>query len=51
MTANAGPMDELWIEVPATSSAEDLARAVDEFPPGTEGRYYLIHMGPTALKL
>jgi hypothetical protein len=44
MTANAGPMDELWIEVPATSSAEDLARAVDEFPPGTEGRYYLIHM-------
>jgi hypothetical protein len=44
MTANAGPMDELWIEVPATSSAEDLARVVDEFPPGTEGRYYLVHM-------
>ena len=44
MTANDGPMKELWIEVPATSNAEDLARVVDEFPPGTEGRYYLIHM-------
>ena len=44
MTANDGPMNELWIEVPATSSAEDLARVVDEFPPGTEGRYYLVHM-------
>jgi hypothetical protein len=44
MTANEGPRQELWIEVPATSSAEDLARVVDEFPPGTEGRYYLVHM-------
>ena len=44
MTANEGPRNGLWIEVPATSSAEDLARVVDEFPPGTEGRYYLIHM-------
>ena len=44
MTANDEPMNELWIEVPATSSAEDLARVIDEFPPGTEGRYYLVHM-------
>src|SRR3989442_9694209 len=44
MTANDRPMDVLWIEVPATSSAEDLARVIDEFPPGTEGRYYLVHM-------
>jgi hypothetical protein len=44
MTANERPMDVLWIEVPATSSAEDLARVIDEFPPGTEGRYYLVHM-------
>jgi hypothetical protein len=44
MTANEGPRHGLWIEVPATSSAEDLARVVDEFPPGTEGRYYLVHM-------
>jgi hypothetical protein len=26
MTANEGPRQGLWIEVPATSSAEDLAR-------------------------
>src|SRR5207248_10596090 len=44
MTANEGPSNGLWIEVPATSSAEDLARVVDAYPPGTEGRYYLIHM-------
>jgi hypothetical protein len=44
MTAHEGPRQELWIEVPATSSAEDLARVVDEFPPGTAGRYYLVHM-------
>jgi hypothetical protein len=44
VAANDGPMHGLWIEVPATSSAEDLARVVDEFPPGDEGRYYLIHM-------
>jgi hypothetical protein len=44
MTANDGPMDMLWIEVPATSSAEDLARVIDAYPPGTEGRYYLVHM-------
>jgi hypothetical protein len=37
-------MNVLWIGVPATSSAEDLARVVDEFPPGPEGRYYLVHM-------
>jgi hypothetical protein len=44
MTANEGSSNGLWIEVPATSSAEDLARVVDAYPPGTEGRYYLIHM-------
>src|ERR687888_482033 len=44
MTAHEGPRQGLWIEVPATSSAEELARVVDEFPPGTEGRYYLVHM-------
>jgi hypothetical protein len=44
MAANDEPMNVLWIEVPATSSVEDLARVVDEFPPGTEGRYYLVHM-------
>ena len=44
MAANNEPMDVLWIEVPATSSVEALARVVDEFPPGTEGRYYLVHM-------
>ena len=44
MTANEGPSNGLWIEVPATSSAEDLARVVDAYPPGTEGRSYLIHM-------
>jgi hypothetical protein len=44
MTANERPRDVLWIEVPATSSAEDLARVIDAFPPGTEGRYYLVHM-------
>ena len=31
MTANERPMDVLWIEVPATSSAADLARVIDEF--------------------
>jgi hypothetical protein len=44
MTANDRPMDMLWIEVPATSNAEDLARVIDAFPPGTAGRYYLVHM-------
>jgi hypothetical protein len=44
MTANEGPRQGLWIEVPATSSAEDLAHVVDTYPPGTEGRYYLVHM-------
>ena len=44
MTAHEGPRQGLWIEVPATSSAEELARVVDEFPPGTEGRSYLVHM-------
>jgi hypothetical protein len=44
MTANGEPRHGLWIEVPATSSAEDLARVVDEFPPGTAGRSYLVHM-------
>ena len=44
MTAYEGPRQGLWIEVPVTSSAEDLARVVDEFPPGTEGRSYLVHM-------
>jgi hypothetical protein len=44
MTAHEGPRQELWIEVPATSSVEELARVVDEFPPGTAGRYYLVHM-------
>ena len=43
MTAHDRPMDMLWIEVPATSTAEDLARVIDAFPPGTEGRYYLIY--------
>ena len=44
MTANEGPRQGLWIEVPATSSAADLARVVDAFPPGTQGRHYLVHM-------
>jgi len=44
MTANERPMEVLWIEVPATSSAEDLARVIDTYPPGTAGRYYLVHM-------
>jgi hypothetical protein len=44
MTANEGPGQGLWIEVPATSSAEDLARVVDAYPPGSEGRSYLVHM-------
>ena len=44
MTANEGPGHGLWIEVPVTSSAEDLARVVDAYPPGSEGRYYLVHM-------
>jgi hypothetical protein len=44
MTANQGPMHVLWIEVPATISAEDLARVVEDFPPGPEGRYYFVHM-------
>ena len=44
MTANEGASNGLWIEVPATSSAEDLARVVDAYPPGTEGRSYLVHI-------
>src|SRR4030095_8772341 len=44
MTVNEGPRQGLWIEVPAMSSAEDLAHVVDAYPPGTEGRYYLVHM-------
>jgi len=44
MTAHEGLRQGLWIEVPATSSAEDLARVVDAYPPGTEGRSYLVHM-------
>ena len=44
MTANERPTEVLWIEVPAISSAEDLARVIDTYPPGTEGRYYLVHM-------
>jgi hypothetical protein len=44
MTAYEGPRQGLWIEVPVTSSAEDLARVVDAYPPGTEGRSYLVHM-------
>ena len=44
MTANEGPGQGLWIEVPATSSAEDLARVVDAYPTGSEGRSYLVHM-------
>ena len=37
-------MEMLWIEVPATSTAEDLARVVDAYLPGSEGRSYLVHM-------
>src|ERR1051326_4821968 len=44
MTTHERPMEMLWIEVPVTSSAEDLARVVDAYPPGTEGRSYLVHM-------
>ena len=44
MMAHEGPRQGLWIEVPTTSSAEDLARVVDTYPPGTEGRSYLVHM-------
>jgi hypothetical protein len=31
-------------QVSATRSAEDLAHVIDAYPPGTEGRYYLVHM-------
>jgi hypothetical protein len=44
MTAHERPREMLWIEVPATSTAEDLARVVDAYPPGSEGRSYLVHM-------
>lgn len=44
MTANERPTEGRWIKVPATSSAEDLARVIDTYPPGTEGRYYLVHI-------
>jgi hypothetical protein len=44
MTADERPMEMLWMEVPATSTAEDLARVVDAYPPGSEGRSYLVHM-------
>ena len=44
MTANEGARHGLWIELPATSSAEDLARVVDAYPPGSAGRSYLVHM-------
>ena len=44
MTAHERPMEMLWIEVPVTSSAEDLARVVDTYPPGNEGRSYLVYM-------
>ena len=44
MTAHERPMDMLWIEVPATSNAEDLARVIDAYLPGTAGHYYLVHM-------
>ena len=44
MTAHERPKQGLWIEVPGTSSAEDLARVVDAYPPGSEGRSYLVHM-------
>jgi hypothetical protein len=44
MTAYERPREMLWIEVPATSTAEDLARVVDAYPPGSEGRSYLVHM-------
>jgi hypothetical protein len=37
MTVNEGPRQGLWIEVPATSSAEDLARVVDASPRGLRG--------------
>jgi hypothetical protein len=36
-------MHVLWIEVPAAISTNALAGIVDDFSPGTEGRYYLIH--------
>jgi hypothetical protein len=44
MTAYEKPREMLWIEVPTTSTAEDLARVVDAYPPGSEGRSYLVHM-------
>ena len=44
MTAYERPREMLWIEVPATSTAEELARVVDAYPPGSEGRSYLVHM-------
>jgi hypothetical protein len=44
MTANEGARHGRWIEVPVTSSAEDLARVIDADPPGPAGRDYLVHM-------
>ena len=44
MDATSGPMNVMWIHVPAASSADDLATVLDRYPPGAEGRYYLLHM-------
>src|SRR5512144_1430584 len=44
MDATGGPMNVMWVHVPAASSADDLATVVDRYPPGAEGRYYLLHM-------
>jgi hypothetical protein len=44
MTAYEKPREMLWMEVPTTCTAEDLARVVDAYPPGSEGRSYLVHM-------
>jgi hypothetical protein len=44
MDATGGPMNILWVHVPAASNTADLATVLDRYPPGAEGRYYLLHM-------
>jgi hypothetical protein len=41
MDATGGPMNMMWVHVPAASNTADLATVLDRYPPGAEGRYYL----------
>ena len=44
MDATGGPMNIMWVHVPAASNAADLATVLDRYRPGAEGRSSLLHM-------